>query len=338
MHTYRPQRFEKFVAELLKRIGMNEVVSNHVFAGAIDHEYEIDILFGVKDDVTIVEVKGYRYLSPPSTDVFERALQRLMLLKHETHAAHLLLAISCPLTARLAQKATEYPKIEIWDAHKFLELAAPFPDLLRQLEEILERTASDILEVTSSISQPVLRSTDIGKGEELALELRAIRPGRKDASKFEDKCIAALKYLFEKDLFGWHEQHETDDGLHRRDLVCRILPSAEVWKLMMNDLRSRYVIFEFKNYSEPITQRELITTERYLYPSALRNIAIIISPFGCSSSAKKVAQGAMREHGKLMISLTVTELTALLIGMDQGSDANTFLFERIDEFLMSLGR
>jgi len=76
----------------------------------------------------------------------------------------------------------------------------------------------------------------------------------------------ALKYLFERDLFGWHEQHETEDGLHRRDLVCRILPNAEVWRLMLTDLKSRYVIFEFKNYSEPITQSEIITTERYLYP------------------------------------------------------------------------
>jgi hypothetical protein len=107
---------------------------------------------------------------------------------------------------------------------------------------------------------------------------------------------------------------------------------------MLTDFKSRYVIFEFKNHKEPITQNEIVTTERYLYPSALRNLAIIISSRGCAPSAIRVIQGAMREHGKLIIPLTVDELASLLVGKDQGSDPNAFLFERIDDFLISLGR
>ncbi len=107
---------------------------------------------------------------------------------------------------------------------------------------------------------------------------------------------------------------------------------------MLDDLHSRYVVFEFKNYTEPITQYEVVTTERYLYPSALRNVAIIISPKGCSESANKVIRGAMREHGKLLISLTVNDMAMLLIGKDNGADPNTYLFQRVDDFLLSLGR
>lgn len=107
---------------------------------------------------------------------------------------------------------------------------------------------------------------------------------------------------------------------------------------MLDDLHSRYVVFEFKNYSEPITQHEVVTTERYLYPSALRNVAIIISPEGCANSADKVIRGAMREHGKLVISLTVAEIETLLISKDDGADPNTYLFQRVDDFLLSLGR
>jgi hypothetical protein len=46
----------------------------------------------------------------------------------------------------------------------------------------------------------------------------------------------------------------------------------------------------------------------------------------------------MREHGKLIISLTTLDLKRLLIQKDQGSDPNTFIFDRIDKFLMALGR
>ncbi len=50
---------------------------------------------------------------------------------------------------------------------------------------------------------------------------------------------------------------------------------------------------------------------------SLWNVAIIISPHGCSSSATRVIQGAMREHGKLILSLTVGELATLLVGKDE---------------------
>ena len=103
-------------------------------------------------------------------------------------------------------------------------------------------------------------------------------------------------------------------------------------------MNSRYVIFEFKNYSKPITQNEIITTERYLYPSALRKFAIIISPHGNSDSATLAMQGAMREHGKLMLSITTEELSRLLIGKDLGDDPNSYLFDVVDNFLMRLGR
>jgi len=158
------------------------------------------------------------------------------------------------------------------------------------------------------------------------------------AYQFEGACIEALKYLFENDLFGWYVQHETDDGLHRRDLVCRVLPNADVWKLILFDLQSRYVVFEFKNYSEKITQKEIITTERYLYPTALRKVAVIISQNGCAESANKVIQGAMREHGKLIIPITTADLIKLLQEKDQGSDPNTYIFDFVDQFLMGLGR
>lgn len=134
-------------------------------------------------------------------------------------------------------------------------------------------------------------------------------------------------------------QSRTVDTLHRRDLVCRILAkAAEVWRLMLEDPGSRYVVFEFKNYSKPITQNEIVTTERYLYPSALRKVAIVISHEDCADSAKAVIAGAMREHGKLIIPLSVPEIIDLLKTKDEGSDPNTYLFERVDQFLLGLGR
>ncbi len=330
--------FEQLVAELFRRTGCQDVSTNFVYHGSLDHDYEIDILFGVKGDATIVEVKNYRYRSPPTPDLLAKALHRIQLVQQESQAEHSMLVMSCPLTPSLAAVASQFPRIKLWDASNLFEIASQFPDLLKKLESSLEVTTTEVLGEIRAGAAVSPEAVEGFKGKELADSLLAISPGRSEAYVFEEKCIHALKYLFENDLVGWHEQLETDDGLHRRDLVCRILPNSEVWRLMLSDLRSRYVVFEFKNYREAISQYEIVTTERYLYPSALRRLAIIISPHGCSSSAMKVIQGAMREHGKLIISLTTKEIAELLVGKDQGSDPNTFLFDRVDDFLMSLGR
>lgn len=340
MHPHRnlSNDFEQLIADIFARLGGEKIVRNQIYHGSLDHDYEIDILFGKPDDVTIVEVKAYRFRSPPAPEVFARALQKMAIVQQEARTQRAIVVMSCLLTDVLSAVHQEYPKVEVWDAKDLLKTASPYPDLLTRLEAILEVDASDVLGSELSLLAASRYEGTERCGSRLFEELSAIQPGRANASLFEKKCTQALRYLFERDLVGWHEQHSTEDGLHRRDLVCRILPHAEVWQLMLVDLKSRYVVFEFKNYSEPITQSEVITTERYLYPGALRSLAIIISPKGCSDSAMKVMQGAMREHGKLLLSLTIEDLGVLLTGKDQGSDPNTFLFDRVDAFLLGLGR
>lgn len=46
----------------------------------------------------------------------------------------------------------------------------------------------------------------------------------------------------------------------------------------------------------------------------------------------------MREHGKLITPLSVPDIVVLLESKEEGSDPNSYLFERVDEFLLGLGR
>ncbi|MDF3082087.1 restriction endonuclease [Burkholderia sola] len=331
-------RFEELVADLFRRIQPGRVMSNVEFPGELGHDFGVDILFGESANMTVAEIKLYRYSSPPQVEVFVGALRQTQEIKRRTGAKQGILVIGCPLTVALAEAANAYSEIEVWDANLLFKHASAFPDLAKGFEQLFEVSAPVVSEMQRDNLEHENERAAQKDGEKLSVKLKSIKPGRPDSKAFEDASIEALRYLFESDLHGWHEQLETEDGLHRRDLVCRILPKSEVWRLMLNDLHSRYVVFEFKNYSEPITQYEVVTTERYLYPSALRNVAIIISPDGCSKSAEKVIRGAMREHGKLIISMTVDELDKLLIEKDNGEDPNTYLFQRVDDFLLSLGR
>lgn len=330
--------FESLVAELFSKLGHHKVIQNYEYIGSLGHEFPIDILFGTKGDATIVEVKKYRPTSPPSLDTIEKAFKSAKSLKQETRAEHCLLVITCTLTPPMAAIAEAYPEVEVWDINKLLSEASKFPQLFKEISTTLEVDPDRIAEANLSFGEREAHLEPTTPGKKLSDELLALPKGRSDAYKFEDKCIESLKYLFAHDLAGWFEQSETIDSLQRRDLICRIQSKSEIWQFISNNLNSRYVIFEFKNYSKPITQNEVITTEKYLYPSALRKFAIIISPYGNADSATLAMQGAMREHGKLMLSITTEELSRLLIGKDLGDDPNSYLFDVVDNFLMRLGR
>lgn len=330
--------FAELMFELLKKLSNGRVVRDAKYYELGDHESNIDILMGdsknINDPLTAVEVKYYRPYSRPSSEVVRRAIGSVQHHLNASNVTHGLLVVSCTLHP-YDQLLPDSSKIKIWDLDTVISKAEDFPEILEKLYNILEFDKN----VTPLELKKILSKNRLD-GENLLLDLKSIPSGRQGAYAFESWCINVLKYLFGEYLTGWHEQSETVDGLNRRDLVCRVRSNsdAEIWELILDTLRSRYVVFEFKNYTDELSQREIITTERYLYPTALRNCGFILSRKGVSQNANSVIEGAMREHGKLIISLDYNDISKMLKGKDDGDDPNVYLFEKVDEFLIGLGR
>ena len=59
--------------------------------------------------------------------------------------------------------------------------------------------------------------------------------------------------------------------------------------------KSRYIVFEFKNYNDEITQNEVYSTNKYLYREALRTVAIVISRYKMNVNAKKICSDYMEK-------------------------------------------
>lgn len=332
-------KFQVLIHKLLINLG-NVDLDTDYFYNSDDGEYTgIDIVMGGSENypLTVVEIKYYRPFSKPSGSVLFKAIRLVKKHMEYVDCSHGLLIISCDLQNFKPNDLYELKNsnIEIWDLNTLLDKAKKFPDILEELNYLLEL---DKFKTKILINDTIEKK--LSEGDRLISKYKLIQSGRKDAYVFENWCIDVLKYLFGEYLTGWHEQSETVDGLNIRDLICRVKRNseAEIWELILNTLRSRYVVFEFKNYTEEISQREIITTERYLYPTALRNCAFILSREGASKNAKSVIEGAMREHGKLIISLNYNDIEKMLKGKDDGDDPNVYLFEKVDEFLIGLGR
>ena len=117
--------------------------------------------------------------------------------------------------------------------------------------------------------------------------MNSCQSGKKSFSVYEDVCCKIFKFLFSEDLALWKEQEKSNNNLYRFDLLCRIKDDNKktFWSIVENYFKSKYVIFEFKSYSEEVTQKEIYTTERYLYSKALRSVGIIVTKEGYDKNA-----------------------------------------------------
>lgn len=263
--------------------------------------------------------------------------------------------------------------IEVWGIRKLLEMSSKDPDLnerfisflndikiyhidteLPPLEAPLHYSRSHS---TSSLQDSALQLlTNVSSHQshsrknkstkqtslrsDLALKLENSVAGKngKAASTFEALCTQALKLLFDKEMTSWQDQPQNEGGFHRFDLIARLVPQHSFWLALAQDFRTRYVIFEFKNYAKPIKQDQIYTTEKYLFLTAMRSVAIMIARTGEDKSSLQARKGALREHGKLILCLSRDDLCIMLRGFDKGDDPSDFMFDKLDKFLVELGR
>lgn len=237
-------------------------------------------------------------------------------------------------------------KVITLDLSNLLWMAAIDEQIESEIKSLLDFSVVDVVPVPPvglNLNKKLLdgRSANINyekESDRLIRKLQSWVPRDNAYTVYENLCVDILKYLFDDELALWKVQERTYDNLYRYDLVCRIKDGgvSGFWKTIEQFFNSKYVIFEFKNYKEPITQREIYTTEKYLYLKALRGVAIIISCYGTDNNAEKAIRGTLRENGKLILSVDNQGLIEMIEAKIKGREPSGFLYDQLDTMLADL--
>lgn len=141
-----------------------------------------------------------------------------------------------------------------------------------------------------------------------------------------------------RDLTLWFSQAKSNEDLYRFDCLCRIKNNneKEFWTILERYFNTKYIVFEFKNYSEKISQREIYTTERYLYAKALRSVAIIIAKNDYDDNSVWAVKGCLRENGKLIILLNIEDIKKMYKMKEENDDPSVYLMNKLDVLLLEL--
>ncbi|NMP26828.1 hypothetical protein GW590_08125 [Rahnella sp. SAP-1] len=335
-------QFENFVANTF------EVMDYQV---SISKEKGYDLKLNFDQQQYIIGIKYYR-TTRAQMSLIKNAVRRLV-SSVSTVAENKILVVSSIIEDMSREALEKEFAVNIVDLADLLCWTSPFPELFEQLCNLLElksleefsrkgRHIDCVLTTNCNdkarLYNPQAFGNETDVADSLVSELDKIKFGKGAWRSYEIHAEKILNYLFENDLYGWQSQLRTDDGLNRYDYVCRIKATTDFWKLLVERLNSQYIIFEFKNYREKVGQQQIITTEKYLLEKGLRKVAIILTRNGANESAKKMAKGAMRDQGKLLIMLDDSEIKKMIELKQSGSDPTDYLFEKTDQFLLELSR
>lgn len=269
-----------------------------------------DILAKKENAVFYVEVKSSTSLHYRRLSLIERSIVNLVNAAEKDHVRPILFVYSLIDENDKQKYMEEYKSLIIIDLQNIL-FSVKSTELQDELISVLPFSVESVETVNydEQAEEPLylnwLMHSDIVS--ELIQRLDECVAGSKGAYEFEDICFDLLNYIFSEDLSLWKKQAKSNDGLYRFDLLCRIKDHNHktFWSMMEKYFKSKYVVFEYKNYSGEIKQSQIYTTERYLYRKALRSVAIIIAKNGCDKHAQWAAKGSLREYGKLIIIISV---------------------------------
>ena len=178
------------------------------------------------------------------------------------------------------------------------------------------------------------------KASDLIKKLTCLESGMQTYVYYEDLCCEIIEYLFSDFLIDIRKQKGINENRNRTDIIARIKGNnnIEFYKLVYDRFFSNFIVFECKNYSEPIGQNVIYITEKYLYQKALRNVVLLLTRKGEMDSARKAREEVLRESGKLIIVLEDNDIIKMLnIKKDKGFPED-YLLEKTYIYLLELGK
>lgn len=339
---------QQFLILLLKKYGFNNILQEVKLGNKNSNSYRADIVAKKGTSDVVIEAKLYRNLYVSQT-IISNALSQilnykeLVLQDRKREEFVFILVLPCEVDDKLQEEYFKKENIVIWDINNLLYMCYGDKELSNLLVKCMPYPLMDLkLQKPLYLKDIEREECDISSSvtESYFYRLQKCKPGKENQSdkEYGRICTDIIKFLFETEFYKVSEQHKTEDEMFRMDLLCSLKGTTEFWRFLISFYHTRFVVFEYKNYREPISQNLIYITEKYLFPVALRNVAFIISRKGFDLNAQKAALGCLRESGKLIISIDEEDLIKMVSLKEKGEEPSDYLLDKVEDLLMLVSK
>lgn len=318
--------FESLVAELLEALGFTNVIN---VGRTGDYGVDLQATFPVKSPtgeivphLWLVDVKHYgnqdRLSSP--------AVAQLVGMLQARPRGKALIVTSGNLTSAAKEYVNKFNAtggdLEIWDRETLSSLLSRFPHLQTKYEGLISS-------FPKSLSAPYAK-----KDVDLVTRLSNCLLGKPGWNQFESICIDILTEVFVPPLKAPKPQARTLDGLERRDALFSLRNVEGGWEKIRQEFEAKFLLCEFKNYSEPFTKDEVNQTRNYLRDT-IGKIGIIFSRKGPDDGALKMRNSIYSQERKVILFFDESRLIELLRLKRAGQNPLDLIQDALDDFYIS---
>lgn len=323
---------EKFVKSVFEKVGMVDVTDSQYVKPL--GGYRPDFIFLYKEKKYCIEVKKNF-----SNNLWGKILEKFNeFIKSQDFIGILVILDKVP--DKYKKIVEKKYNIKIYDISNILYMIFDDEILQKKLNGLINFSLDNIIPEKTSIEVKDYTITYREKNEveKYIAELNELAEGTVKAKDYERLMEKILKNIFSNELSLFKTQCRTEDGINIFDMICKIKSGIndDFFTILEKYYKTKYILFEFKNYSESIKQGQICTTEKYLFETALRKVAIIITRKGIDKNGMKLAKGILRESGKLIIVLNDNDIKEMIRMSENGEKATVVLERKLDGLLTTL--
>jgi hypothetical protein len=233
-------------------------------------------------------------------------------------------------------KSTEYLEMakEVTDKRvyfcRYVTFIRLFMDKFRNYAEIIDTVLK--IGIKNIHALDGLLSYTIDNQDELIGNLMKLPTG--DGKAYEELVKKILEFCFNDEFnpFRVKEQIGTYNKKRIRDFIIDNRNSRiEFWRDLKSVRGVEKILFDAKNYKNPVEYAEITSTLRYLRNKAFGNFIIIISRFGVKDYEETMEDYA--EEGRIILYLSDEDLIAMINLKREGKSPTFLLEEKYYDFL-----
>lgn len=323
-HVLQPTRFEELCKDLARAEGIriDEVAQTDVALDAIGPVFFDEPGGFVREETWGFELKHYIVQRPSA------ALVREVEAKIENKAVPvdiLCLISSGDLTSIGRNVAIESPRVRVWDRVVLDRLLHRHPQIM---EQYFQPYADALARVQADWAGDNSNTTRLQRA------LRECPAGQRHFRQYEDIGLELLRFLFPTEIGEPRIQARTDDGVERRDVVCRNNRQSRFFQRVADRFGADFVIWDFKNYGDPITG-EVINDVATYANSALGRFIVVVSRKGGSDSSRAAQLRRLRNDDRMIVVVSDEQVLEMVHRKESGAAPEDLLEDLLDEILVA---
>ena len=321
--NFTAKSFEDLIFELLiNEEGFSNVIRTPPTRdGGYDFIATTQTVLGVPEKI-IIEAKFYKN-QKISLDIL-RSLYAASLIEK---ASKILLITNSELTNSSRDFLTHnMPNIIVWEEHELIRRLLSHPTLAEKY--FAQKTVTRKEKTTKILDAELLSVQKIMK------ELDNCPEGKTGWRDYEDICIKILTHLFVPTLEKAKIQSRRESGIDIRDAIFPNRSDDKNWKYVRDCYDAKYIVFEFKNYSEKgneIDKQVVLQIADYL-KQTIGRLGIICSKKTPNKSGLEKRRDVYNENKKLILFLSNENLKEMLLKKYKKMDPSDVIMDLIDDF------